>query len=294
MAKVIAFFILLFHSSAWAYKLTIIQGVSRTGQTFITRMGKKDGIVVGKKATFNTDNVSFIAKAISVSREFTQWEIENQFTDVPFKRGDIITYYDTTEHLWALAPEEVMSKYIKTEKFLNRKGIGFHSFLTQSYNEAVSGVTDTKVFRGGFQAELMYEQEINKQYAFALGGRFTKENIVASDANLISDRVIAMGELRYYFDQMPNFYYARGHLSIGLGYGQSQTTTTAVVSSGSARVLPQLKAGLNFPINLRTELVLEGGIEAINIVEEYEDKTEQVSNINHAKVGIGIKRYLNI
>lgn len=285
---------ILICSTSWAYQLTIVQSVSRTGQTFVIRQGKQDSVVVGKKATFNTDNVSFIAKAISVSREFSQWEVENQFTDIPFKRGDIITYYDTNEYLWALAPKETMAKYIKTEKYLDRKSLAFHSFLTQSYSEATSGVVDTDTFRGGFQVEVMYEQEFNKNYSIALGGRFTKDSIVAADATLINDQVIAMTELRYFFEQMPNFYYARPHLSLGMGYGQSQTVTTGVVSSGSAKIFPQLKAGLNFPINLRTDLTIEIGIESITTEEEYEDGTDQVSNINQGKIGIGFKRFLNL
>lgn len=294
MKHIFALLFILFYSSAYSYTLVIVQGVSRENQTFITRTGKADGIVVGKEGTFTTEDISFIAKAVSVSREFTQWEIKNQFTDVPFKRGDIITYYDTSEYLWALSPSEVAAKYIKTQKYYERKSLAFNSYFTRAYNEAVSGVDETKVIRGAIQAELSYEQEITKTYAWSLGGRFTRENIQGSDATLVNDRVLGIGEFRYYLDPMVDFYYSRFSFSIGAGYGQSQTTTTGVVSSGSARVLPILKVGLHIPINLKTVLMLEGGIESVNIKEQYEDGTEQITNLNHGKIGIGIRRYLNL
>ena len=73
-----------FLSFAFGYELVIIQGLSTEKQTFITRGGKDQGVFQGENRTFTSDNVSVIAKAITVSREFTQWEIKNDFTEVPF------------------------------------------------------------------------------------------------------------------------------------------------------------------------------------------------------------------
>src|SRR3989344_1091583 len=99
--------------SVEAYELVVVQAVSKSNQTFVTRAGKRKGVFVGKRGTFTSENISIIAKAITVNREFTQWQIESQIADVPFVKGQMVTYYDATEYLWALNPEDVKEKYIK-------------------------------------------------------------------------------------------------------------------------------------------------------------------------------------
>mgnify|MGYP000362647396 CR=1 FL=1 len=80
--------------SALAFELIIVQGVSQKKQTFITRGGKNKEIFEGKNVTFTSDNISVIATAITVSREFTQWEIKNDYSEVPFRKGEILTMYN--------------------------------------------------------------------------------------------------------------------------------------------------------------------------------------------------------
>lgn len=291
LGRYILLFTLVFCSSALAYELTIIQGISRSGQTFITRNGKKDGILAGKIATFTADNVSIIAKAIQVTREFTQWEIENNFTDVPFRKGQVVTYYDTQEYLWALTPEKVKSKYVKSQLYAPRKSISANSSFYRGITESVSGIEDRSVNRGGVQFEGYFEKELNRNMAGGIGLRYTYETINVAEATLVSSRFIGIVEGRYYFNPMRSFYGAKISFSLGLGFGQSSTDTDGLVSSGSALLLPITKIGLHLPISRVTDFTIESAFESLETVEELQDGTNQVTNVNNFKVGIGIKRY---
>lgn len=284
--------IIAFCSSSFAYELTVIQGISRSGQTFVTRNGKKDGIIEGKKVTFTADNVSIIAKAIEVTREFTQWEIENDFTDVPFRKSQVVTMYDTSEYLWALTPEEIKSKYVKSKLFKPRKSLAAASSFFRGIQESVSGIEDQSVVRGGLQLEGYFEKELDRNFAFALGVRYTMETINVAEATLQSNRFMGIAEGRYYFNPLYKFYAARVSIALGIGYGQSNTDTSGLVSSGYAMILPVSKLALNLPINKQNDFVIESAFESLEISETLSDQTEQVTNVNNFKVGIAFKRYL--
>lgn len=291
LKKSIFLLTIVFSSSLYAYKLTIIQGISRSGQTFITRNGKKDGVQLGKKSTFTADNVSIIAKAIQVTREFTQWEIENNFTDVPFRKGQIVTFYDTQEYLWALTPEKIKQKYVKSQLYSPRKSVSGNTSFFRGLTESVSGIEDRSVSRGGVQFEGYFERELNPNMAGAVGLRYTYETINVAEASLSSSRFIGIVEGRYYFDPMRSFYGARVSFSIGFGYGQSSTDTDGLVSSGSALLLPITKLGLHLPISKITDFTIESAFEALETVEQLQDGTDQATNVNNFKIGVGVKRY---
>lgn len=291
LGRCILLFTIVLCSNALAYELTIIQGISRSGQTFITRNGKKDGILEGKKSTFTADNVSIIAKAIQVTREFTQWEIENNFTDVPFRKGQVVTYYDTQEYLWALTPEKVKSKYVKSKLYSPRKSITANSSFFKGITESVSGIENRSVNRGGIQFEGYFEKELNRNMSGAAGLRYAYETINVAEASLISSRFLGIIEGKYYFDPMRSFYGARISFSLGLGYGQSSTDTDGLVSSGSALILPITKIGLHLPISRQTDFIIESAFETLETSEDLQDGTKQVTTVNNFKVGIGVKRY---
>ena len=293
----VKFFLLslfLCSSFAYAFELTIIQGISNTKQTFITRNGKKDGVFVGKKATFTSDNVSVIAQAIAVSREFTQWELMNNYTLIPFKKGDVVTYYNTTEYLWALTPEKIKSKYIKSKRYVAKESLGFHTSLTQALKESVSTSGESNAIRGGMQMELYFEKEINPDWSWAAGARFTRENIQLPEATLSTDRLMGILELRYFFPVITNFYNSRFGIALGAGYGQSQTNTTGLVSSGFATILPSTKINFNLPIDEKSQIVFESAFESINVEESFDNDEVQTTNMSVAKFGFAYKRYINL
>mgnify|MGYP000159109024 CR=1 FL=1 len=278
---------------AYSYELTIIKTVSNSGRTFITRGGKKDGIIIGKRATFTSDNVSVIAKAISISRGFTQGKIESPYTNAPFKREQVVTMYDAKEYLWALSPAEVARKYIKTELWEPRFSLGAHLALSRGLSASVSDAANVPEERGGFIFEGMAEKELNRSWAVAGGLRFSREIINVSSASLNNTQLLALGELRYYFETMKSFYNSRLGLALGLGYGQSQTRTSGQTSSGTAFVLPITKVMLTVPMNRLTDLVMETGFESSRVEEEFEDGNSQTTNASSFKYGVALKRYFD-
>ncbi len=102
--------IFLFSFSVFAYEEVIIQAVSDSQKTFVTRNGKKQGIIGGHQATFITDNVAVVAKAQTVTREYTVWKLETPHASVPFIKGQIVTYQDAKEYAWTLMPIETEMK----------------------------------------------------------------------------------------------------------------------------------------------------------------------------------------
>jgi hypothetical protein len=291
LKRYITLIFLLFCSSTWAFELLVIQGISRSGQTFITRVGKKNGVFVGKRSTFTAENVSIIAKAISVTREFTQWEIENNFTEVPFRKGQIVTFYNTTEYLWALAPESVKAKLIKSNLWAPRKSVAVHSSLIRGVSESVSGVDSETVERGGLQLELYLESEVNRNFAMGYGIRYTSEVINIGEASISTTRLLGVLEARYYFNPIKFFFNARPSFGLGAAYGQSFTDATGLTSAGTAMILPITKLGFHLPISKITEFSFETAFESLQVSEKFETGEKQVTNVNNFKLGIAIKRF---
>jgi hypothetical protein len=291
MTRMLLIFTLLLSSSSWAYKLVIVQGISKSGQTFITRNGKKDGVQKGMEATFTSNDVSIIAKAISVTREFTQWEINNNYTEVPFRKGEIITYYDTKEYLWALTPEVIKAKYIKAELYSPRLSLGIHSSLMRGLSQSTSGSDSTSTQRGGINFEGMLEREITRNFAVAAGLRYAEEIINVDAASLVSTQFLGIAEGRYYFDKMFSFYNSRFMVGLGIGYGQVGVQASGQSSAGTALILPITKTGLVLPIDRTSDVMIEFAFDSIRSEIQFEDKTEQTSNDNNLRYGIAYKKY---
>lgn len=275
----------------FAFELTLIHDISRTNQTFVTRNGKKDGIFKGKQSTFTADNVSIIAKAITVTRDFTQWEIMNDFTDVPFRKGQTVTFYDAKEYLWTLNPELIKAKYIKSYVFKPKVSVSFSSSIVKGLNESVSGVDAGDSQRGGLLVESFFERMLSNNYSLALGIRYTRENISVQSATLETQRLIGIFEAKYYFEAIEQLNGARFSLGIGLGIGQSQTATTGSTSAGTASLLPSTKLTLNYPLKDNTDFLIETAYESLSIKEEFQNGSRQTTNLDNLKFGLGIKRY---
>lgn len=288
---VVSLITLLFCLEISAFELVIIQGISNTGQTFVTRKGKKDGVARGMEATFTSNDVSIIAKAISVTREFTQWEINNNYTEVPFRKGEVVTYYDTKEYLWALTPEIVKQKYVKAELYSPRISLAFHTSFLQGISESTSGSESSESQRGGIIFEGIVEKELARNYAIAGGIRYAQEIINVDAASLVSTRFLSIGEFRYYFNKMQSFYNARVMLGIGFGIGQVNLDTSGQTSSGQAVLLPITKTALVFPANKNADIMFEFAFENLRTDVEFEDGSKQNSNDSNIRFGLGYKRY---
>src|SRR6476620_11558686 len=200
LRHIILFFFLFVTVSAHAFELIMVQAISESRKTFITRNGKRQGIQPGMTGTFTADDVSILARAMNVTGGFTQWQIINQDAILPFDKGEIVTYYPATEYIWALAPETERRKYIKSEVPQKRSSLVFKGALTRGLSESVSDVPANSSKRGGYLGEVYYEKDLYYNIAFDFGLRYEREVINYSGASLQTKRSMAIADILYYFD----------------------------------------------------------------------------------------------
>lgn len=290
----ILLFCVVFLSSSYSYELSVVQGVSKERQTFVTRnteIGQKK-IFEGKNATFTSNNVSIIAKAITVSNEFIQWEILNDYTDVPFTRGEVVTMHDAQEHLWTLTPELQKKLHFRQISYNPRRSLELQLFVTQGLSESVSEAATQNTERGGIQVEAALRTELTVNWSLAYGVRYTRDVVNLSDASLINTRFVGIFEARYYFPPLIEFYDARVGIGLGAGYGQSRSEILESVTSGNAVVLPTSKISLSLPIDYDTEVELVASFESLRLDETDASDNETTTNLNLAKGGIIYRKHL--
>ena len=271
--------------TAYSYELVVIQGISNKKQTFVTRGGKDKDIFVGQNMTFTSDDVSIIAKAVTVTRDFTQWEIKNNYTDIPFRKGELVTMYKTTEHLWALSPGTVRRKYIKNEFFQVKDSVEANFALTRGISESVSEAESQDTERGGYHFEGAYKSELSLNWAYAVGLRLVREVVNTPLASLVNQRFLGVAEARYYFDPMNDFHRARIGLALGIGYGQSRTETSGQTSFGDAFLLPSTKISLDFPLSEKYDFGTYAAFESLRLEEDFADGSDQTTNLINSKIG---------
>jgi hypothetical protein len=282
---------MIFTIPLFAYELQIIQAVSSTGKSFVTRNGRKSGLVPGITGTFTANNVSILAKARTVTGEFTQWEIINPELVLPFQKGETVTYYNAEEYLWTLSPDEFRRKMIKSLREPPRSSMTYKAGFTKGYNESVSGAAATESNRGGVLAEILYEKSLYQQLYFDAGVRYEREVSNIPAISILTQRMMVLGHLLYYFEPFGNFYRGRIFIGGGLGYGQSSSEVANIVQSGQAVLLPSAKLGFTMPFNKNYEFVLEAAFETIQTSERLEDKSKQTTTQTNGRTGFGLRRY---
>lgn len=277
--------------SAHAFELIMIQSVSDTKKTFITRNGKRQGIIRGMTGTFTAEDISVLAKAVNVTGNYAQWQLVNQEAILPFEKGKIVTYYAASEYLWALAPESERKKYIKSEIPLSKRSLVFKGALTRGLSESVSDAPATNSSRGGFLGEIYYEKDFFGPLAFDLGLRYEREVINYPGASLITVRSLAIADIIYYFDFFKEYLRAKFYVAAGIGYGLSNTTTIGLSQSGPVGMLPAVKLGITLPFNDTWEFVTDGAFESLQTSEEQESGNKQTTTQTNFKFGFGLRRF---
>jgi hypothetical protein len=277
--------------SAHAFELVMVQAVSDSKKTFITRNGKRQGLMRGMTATFTAEDISVLAKAINVTGQFTQWELINQEAILPFEKGTIVTYYAATEYLWALAPESERKKYIKSEVPHPKRSLVFKGALTRGLSESVSDTPATTSNRGGFLGEIYYERDIHGPLAFDLGIRHEREVINYPGASLITVRTLAIADIIYYFNFMREYLPGKFFIAAGMGYGLSNTSTVGLTQSGPVGLLPVVKLGMALPFNDTWDFISDGALESLQTSEEQESGRKQTTTQTNFKFGFGLRRY---
>ncbi len=296
MKWIFTFYLCLYSLGALSYELLIVQGLSKTNQTFLTRNTFNDQIshqvFEGQRATFTANNVSIIARAINVTQEFIQWEIINDYTDVPFRKGDIVTKYDTKEHLWALNPEEAKRRYMQTQLYRPRRSIEASFSIAQALSQSVTETDAQNVDRGGYQVEGTFRHEFSYRWALAYGIRYATDIINGPDSSIKNQQLLGIIEGRFYFDPMENFFNAQVGLGIGFGFGQSYSTDPNQSISGNAVLIPSSKLSLMLPINKEYDMEIVGAFESIRLEETNADGVDQTTNLTQTKIGLLFRHHL--
>ncbi len=291
MIKLVIFCALFISFSAQAFELIMIQAVSETKKTFVTRNGKRQGVIRGMTGTFTADDVSVLAKAVNVTGNFAQWELVNQDTILPFEKGKIVTYYAAAEYLWALTPESERKKYIKSQIPESRQSFVFKGAITRGIADSVSDAPATTSRRGGALGEIYYEKDLIGSLAFDIGLRYEREIINYEGASLITKRNLAIADIIYYFDFMRDYLKARFYMAGGIGYGMSNTETVGLSQSGPVSLLPVFKLGVSLPFNETWEFLSDAAFESLQTSEEQEDGRKQTTTQTNFKFGFGLRRF---
>jgi hypothetical protein len=280
-------------STAQAFELIVIQAVSSSRKTFITRNGKRQGHAIGMTGTFTAEEVSLIAKAVSVTGNFTQWEVSNPEMKLPFEKGAIVTYYPATEYVWALSTEVERKKYIKSMIPEPRQSFSFKGAITRGLSESVSDAPADDPNRGGAMGEIFYEYDVRglKGLAFDVGLRYEREVVNYTTASFTTSRALLIGDVLYYFDVLKEYIPGRIYLGGGFGYGASSTTTEGLTQSGGVRLLPTMKMGITYPFNYDWDFLVEGAFESLQTVETQEGGNRQTTTQTNFKSAIGLRRY---
>ncbi len=284
--------LILIPGLARAYELVVIQGISETKKSFITRNGKRQGVIAGMTGTFTSENISILAKAINVTGQYAQWEIINKDAIVPFQKGAMVTWYPAQEYLWALSPESERQKYIKSQIVLTRSSFIFKGAISRGLSESVSDVQASNPNRGGYMGEIYYERPLTPNISFDVGVRYEKEVINYTGVSLTTERNIAIADLIYYFDGLKDLL-GGGKIFIagGVGYGVSNTETVGLSQSGPVGLLPAAKMGLCLPFTPDWDFLIDSAFESLQTREEQEGGRIQTTTQTNFKMGIGLRRY---
>ena len=278
--------------SAQAFELIVIQAVSSSKKTFITRNGIRQGVQVGVTGTFTAENVSVLARAINVTGQFTQWQIINPDAILSYEKGAIVTYYPATEYLWALAPESERKKYIKSQVPRIKRSMVFKGSLSRGISESVSDAPANTPRRGGYMGEMYFERDFYGNFAFDIGLRYEQEVVNYDGASFVTKRSLVIGDILYYFDSLRDFISGgKFYLGAGLGYGLSNTSTVGLKQSGPVSLLPTVKAGVSLPFNDTWEFLFDSAFESLNTREEQESGRIQTTTQTNFKVGFGLRRF---
>jgi len=280
-------------TSSWAqaYEMQVVQAVSSSKRSFVTRNGKRHGIQAQMTASFVSDDVAVIAKALTVTSEFTQWELVNQEGTVPFEVGDIITYHPAQEYLWSLNPSEARRRYVEEVRSPVRQSWITKVASTRGLTESTSEAAATSASRGGVAVDALYERQWTRHFAWDGGIRYERETLNLAGGSLTTQRLMAIADLLYYFEPLEFFYESRFFISVGAGWGQSSTQADGIIQSGNAFLLPSAKLGVCLPFNKQWDFIAEGAFETLRVRERLEGNVEQNTTQSNLRLGLGLRRF---
>lgn len=275
--------------------MVIIKAISSTKKTFVIRLGKEDGILPGQISMFSTKNISILARAITVNRDFSQWIVVEKDSLIPFSDNQVVTLSKSVERIWTELPIlQIQEKYRQIEeryaRVIGKKHLTIKANFVQGFKESTSLVDEEIGKRSGVHFEAIYSKNYTSQFELGAGLRYDSEVLQKEQTNLDipTTRLLVMLEGLYHFRKMKNsntnFY---GGVSVGIG--KSSTVVDEEEKSGSAWVLPSVKVGALMELSRSYSFLVEGVLESITSKESFSDGKAQDNNIVAAGLTIGLK-----
>ncbi|MBF0362314.1 MAG: hypothetical protein HQK49_14960 [Oligoflexia bacterium] len=285
-----------------AYQLVPMLGISEDKKSFFTNMGEEKNIVEGMEGTFTSDNISVIAKAVSVSNKISIWKIIERSAIVPFQKDQVVTFNYATEKIWMFDPNNYLTyKKFQQEEEIRKERLallktreGYKHIISvkrSMFNGETISISQTDsstiTSRNGDIFEIMYAYNIGIGFQFGLGYRIEKENLYATEVNSISNRAYIYFDFSYHFvpyKELPHIYLFLGS---SLGTGTSKTVMPDDDISGKSMLFPTIYGGLEYFFYRGHALCLEGGVETINTQESFKNGTRQDTSEVNYKIGLG-------
>jgi len=286
--------------SKFAYakeELTVIQTVSKDRRSFVVSKGIKDGILKNQEVIFANDNVSIVCKAIEVNRNFSMWVPVDSLITVPFKKEEIVASNSAVYGNVALeiagdpglVPKENLNE--KYRKFRLEDNVTMKIGYNKSISQSTSSVADdTNSSSVGFSAAFEYNKKLIPEFELNFGARYDKDIFKIEDQNLDVPITRVMGtigatyHLSNYSSGPQNVYFA-----LAVGIGKSTTDVNGEFSSGFVKLLPEARVGYFMPFSKSTAMIFEASIESLSSTEEFDDGTEQTTNVVNLKGSIGLR-----
>lgn len=282
--------------------LIVIQTVDTSAKTFIIRKGMGEQIYKGQRSLFSSKSISFVAKVISVNREFSQWQMIDEKGVIPFSSGEIVTFSYSPEKIWTEIPRMISDReyndILALEKKLLLKKYGllyqgryqFSAGIAQGLNESTTESSNNDGARTGKTYKLKYTNSFNDYLRYELGVRVDSDILTLNSPDLEVDSQRYMGVVGlqarfndfWALDAIP-------YITISAGYGRSQSQINDSVKVGNVTLIPSFTLGIDIPYSKSLSFIIEGNVESLTATETFADGVEQRTNLTQASVSLGLE-----
>jgi hypothetical protein len=237
-------------SVAYAEELILIQAISTTEKTFVIRKGAEDGVTPGQESLFSNRNISLMARAVEVTRDFSLWKLIEEQANVPFEKRELVTFNSSSEGLWLEIPK-LRTQINQISYFKPSFHWKFRTSFARSISETTSDTAaETEPTRNGVDIEILYGKRFHPRFEWDMGFRYDYETSRLEEPVLVvsTRRYFLTGEVTYHFSpekrSKGNYY-----MALGIGAGLSNTIVDEDISAGYSLLLPTASIGYTGPLN---------------------------------------------
>ena len=289
------------------HNLVVIQKVSSDGTSFVIRRGLKDQVFENQKSLFSTKNISFVARAITVNREYSQWQAVDRQTIIPFQRGEIINLSYSVEKVWTEIPrvisdeqyrltlqKEILRKDPSRAKTLKKKVRTNWQFLAGSsfaLSESTQNAEDVSGTRTGLLFNSRYLRNYTKGLYYHFGLRYDSESYISTTPNITEEttRIMVYTGLTLRLRDIWEDSKLDPYIAFDVGVGRSSTAVEELSKSGLVSILPSARIGFEYRAFKNNTILLEGFAESITANETFADSgTEQKTTITNIGANLGL------